>query len=358
MKDSKGRRGRTRVTPAAARPELPLRKKILFSVVTVLGVLGLLEVGSRIFVTLAPNVRWESHRQLVNAVGFPALNEILVPDPALFWTVAPDIDRKVIAGRIARSADLSFTVSTDTHGARRMPPVRDARQLVVFLGDSTTFGVGVDDDRTYAALLQQRLGGVQGVNLGVPGYSAYQGRLRVQQFPLAAPPAAVVVTFGFNDAAAWDNVGDAEHERRLWAQRSWITRHSRLLSVLGGLLQRPEAAAEAESGEARPRLTDEEFAAEIRAIAAWCRERRAEPILLVWPMRAQLQRDELLPKQRVLLDVAASDRLRVVNLVPVFRAFGGPAAFVDVVHASAAGNAMVADMLEPVLEEALAAHSR
>jgi lysophospholipase L1-like esterase len=290
----------------------------------------------------------------VDAVGFPALNDILVPDATLFWTVAPNIDRKVIAGRVARSGDLSFTVSTDEHGARRLPIVRDGRRQVVFLGDSTTFGVGVDDERTFPALLQQRLGGVQCLNLGVPGYSAYQGNLRLRAHPFAVPPNAVVVDFGFNDAAAWDNLGDADHEGRMWASRSWVAANSRLLAVIGGLLRRPSTERARGAGDVRPRLTDEEFAATIREIITWCRDRRAAPILLVWPLRAQLQREGLLPKQRVLLEVAAAEHVPVVDLVPVFRSFGGPAAFVDLVHASGAGNAIVADMLEPVLKEALA----
>jgi lysophospholipase L1-like esterase len=358
MKDRKGKRGHARVVPAAAPPaDLPLRKKLLFSVVAALALLVALEAAARLFVHLAPNARWESHKQLVEAVGSPALNEILVPDPTLFWTLAPNVEGKVITGHIARSGSLSFTVSTDAHGARRVPAVANAQGRVAFIGDSTTFGFAVDDGQAFPAVVQERLGNVQCLNLGVPGYTAYQGHLQLQRFPFDAPPDVVVVDFGFNDAAAWDDLGDAEHEGRLWAQRSWLTRNLRVLSVLGRLFHRPEAAS-AGSGERRPRLTDDEFASEIRAIAAWCRERRAEPILLVWPVRGQLQRDELLPKQRVLLSLAESDGIKTVNLIPVFRAFGGPAAFADTVHASVAGNAIVADMLEPAVREALARRSR
>jgi lysophospholipase L1-like esterase len=355
MKEAKARRKRAGAAARPApRPELPLRKKLLFSAVTVVLVLGALEIGARLFVQLAPNSRWESHRQLVDAVGFSALNEILVPDAELFWTFAPNVDHKVISGRIGRSTDLSFTVSTDAHGARRQDGVAGARQQVVFLGDSTTFGLGVDDGQTFGALLQQRLAGTQGVNLGVPGYSAYQGLLRLRRHPFDAPPAAVVVDFGFNDAAAWDNLSDLEHEGRLWAQRSWLAGNSRLVAVLGGLLRRAPAEPDAAPGARRPRLTDEEFAAQLRAIETWCRDRRAVPVLLVWPVRGQLQRDEPMLKQAVVRQVAAANHVRVVDLVPAFRAQGGPGAFLDVVHASRAGHILVADMLEPVLREALA----
>lgn len=358
MKDRKGRRAQPRVAPVVApRPDLPLRKKLLFSIVAAVALLAVLEVGARLLVHLTPNARWESHKQLVDAVGFPALNEILVPDPTLFWTLAPNIDRKAVRGRVARSGEILFTVSTDARGTRRLPAVAGAAGRVAFLGDSTTFGFGVDDEQAFPGVVQRRLGNVQCLNLGVPGYSAYQGRLQLQRFPFDASPDVVVVDFGFNDAAAWDNLGDAEHEGRLWTQQNPVTRHSRLLSVLGGLLRRPETEASGSSTERRPRLTDEEFAREIRAIAAWCRERGAEPILLVWPVRGQLQRNEWLPKQRVLLSLAESDGIKVVNLVPVFRTFGGPAAFTDAVHASVAGNAIVGEVLEPAVKDALTSRS-
>jgi lysophospholipase L1-like esterase len=167
----------------------------------------------------------------------------------------------------------------------------------------------------------------------------------------------VVIEFGFNDQAAWDDLSDVEQAARLEAERRRLTRYSRALTVLRQVLTRPPDATRTPAEPRRPRLSDEEFTGEIRAIAAWCRERRAKPVLLVWPLRGQLARDELTSKQRTLLDVAATDGMPVVNLIPVFRARGGAGLFADVVHASQAGHAAIADTLVPLLKELLASTS-
>jgi lysophospholipase L1-like esterase len=349
-KRAPGRGGRT-IAPVTP-PRLPLGKKLFFSAVTVLAVLALIEGGARLFATVAPNSRWEFHRQLVDTAGFPALNDVLVPDPTLFWTIRPGLDHKELAGHIA-SSEIRFSVSTDRFGCRRLPVVNGVRHQVAFAGDSCTFGVDVNDEQTFPALLQQRLAGTQCINLGVPGYTAYQGRRRLEQYPFGPPPEVVVIDFGFNDAAAWDNMSDAEHADQLWAERSWMG-HSRALTLLGNLMPRHASAAPPSSAPRRPRLSDDEFAGEIRAIVAWCRARRAVPVLMVWPFRVQVMRDDLNSKQQALLRLADAEGLKVVNLIPVFRARGGRDLFADVIHASPAGHAVVADALEPVLRELLA----
>ena len=348
-----------RPTPAAQQG-LSVSRKLLFSCVTVVLVLAALEGAARLLVRVAPDARWARHSTLVNAVGFPALNDILVEDPAAFWTTRPNVSNKRMQGQVASSSRLDFTVSTDAAGCRKVPERPGATSAVAFLGDSTTFGVGVNDDQTYAALLQQRLGDVQTVNLGVPGYTAYQGRLRLESFPFRIPPRAVVVTFGFNDAAAWDELGDIEHGVQLQSARESWTARSRLLSLLSGLLRRPAGSTPAsDAGGApaarRPRLLDAEFAGEIGGIVSWCRDHQAQPILLVWPQRPQLTLDKVSPKQRILLKIGAADPgVRVVNLIEAFKANGGDRLFADMVHASVEGNRVVADTLEPVLRSALA----
>jgi lysophospholipase L1-like esterase len=335
---------------------LPAWKKLLFSAIVVAVALGILEGGARLFVHVAAatNPRWEFHRKIIESVGFPALETVLVPDPVLFWALRPDLDRVRLAGRIAASSEVSFTVSTDAAGTRRMPAVSGPRRTVAVLGDSCTFGVGVNDDQTFAALLQQRLPGVRAIDLGVPGYMAYQGRLRLDSYRFAEPPAAVVVTFGFNDEAVWDNRSDLEHAALLEQRRSWVN-SSRFIVLLAGLLSRP-APATLEPGQTRrSRLSDEEFAGEIRAIADWCRARQAKPVLMLWPYRVQLTRNDMSAKQRALLRLAANDNLPLVNLIPFVRAQGGDALFLDIIHANPTGHAVVAGALEPILREVLAA---
>jgi lysophospholipase L1-like esterase len=359
MKKARPRRRGPSLTAARNAPArtLPAWKKLLFSAVVVLAATAILEGGARLFVHVASsNGRWEFHRKIIESVGFPALEKILVPDPVLFWTLRPSLDRVLLAGHIAASSEVSFTVSTGADGSRRMPAVTGARQPVAFLGDSCTFGVGVNDEQIFAALLQQRLPGLRAIDLGVPGYTAYQGRLRLDDYAFSAAPAAVVITFGFNDEAVWDNRSDLEHASLLEAQRSWPN-SSRFITLLASLLSRPAPAALEPGRTRQPRLSNEEFIAEIRAIVDWCRARQVKPVLMLWPYRVQLTRNDMSPKQRALLRLAADDNLPLVNLIPFVRAQGGESLFLDIIHASPAGHAIVAGALEPVLRQALAAHA-
>jgi len=343
---------------APAPVPISLQKKLLFSAVMLVVSLGLLEGLARVVVRVVPNARFQAHSRLVDATGFPALNEVLVPDPVLFWSLKPDVSQIVLEGRIAASSGMRFTLSTDELGCRRLPLVAHPRQRIAFLGDSCTFGFGVDDNERFAALLQARFPGVQAVDLGVPGYTAYQGRLRLERFPFPSSPSVVVVTFGFNDQAPWDNVSDLDQAAHLWVERSWIGHSSLLMGIASMLRPNPATAPEpttagSQATAPRPRLSDDEFANEIRAIAAWCRDHHAMPVLVVWPFRGQLARDELSSKQQTLLRLAGELRVPCVNLVPVFRTQGGRALFADVVHASRAGHVAVADALEPVLRDVL-----
>ncbi len=82
-------------------------------------------------------------------------------------------------------------------------PAAGARDpLVVFLGDSLTAGLGVNEDQAYPALVAQRLAAaghpVRLLNAGVSGDTS-AGGLRRLEWLLAQHPAVVVVALGSND---------------------------------------------------------------------------------------------------------------------------------------------------------------
>ena len=96
----------------------------------------------------------------------------------------------------------------DDLGGRRVAHNREAQVevpnlIVPFLGDSFTFGVGVEDEETFASLLSSKLGGVRIVNLGVPGTAIHNQldiiRLRYAEF--GRPSRVVFFFFLGNDFA-------------------------------------------------------------------------------------------------------------------------------------------------------------
>lgn len=87
-------------------------------------------------------------------------------------------------------------------GAPPIDPGRDARPLVLFLGDSLTAGYGLAEDQAFPAVLgrslAQRGNPVRVVNAGVSGDTS-AGGLRRLPWLLAQHPDVVVVALGAND---------------------------------------------------------------------------------------------------------------------------------------------------------------
>lgn len=96
-----------------------------------------------------------------------------------------------------------FTYTTNEYGFRAaMPPITNRYDLpnVVVLGDSCTFGQGVNDGEQYTAALAQRLADeARVVNLGVPGFGLTHEIRVFYEFGLLYQPAAVVLQFHMND---------------------------------------------------------------------------------------------------------------------------------------------------------------
>lgn len=330
---------------------IPLRRKIVYSLATVCIGLMFVETVCRLLVASVPNERWQYHATLINSVGFGELNEILEPDAALFWRVKPGIDAAYIYAEVLGSQPMSFTVTTDRLGCRRMPTAPRATKRVLFLGDSCTFGVGVDDDETFAYLLQQRLGDVQCLNYGVPGYSSFQGRRRLEMLEGDLPPDIVVVSFLFNDDSAWDGRSDLEHVNDQRSFASFLTRNSRFALLVAGLKPAPHPVRP--RAKTRPRLTDREYSRELKMIVQLCRAQGSQPVFLLWPLRSQMYDDSVYPKQEIVKYLGKSDDIPVIDLLSEFRENGGASLFADVVHANKDGNKLIADELEPVIRRLL-----
>ncbi len=94
-----------------------------------------------------------------------------------------------------------YTVDEYGHRAPALPVSnRYQRPNVVLLGDSNTFGIGVNDGEEYAAVLRRRLDHRAGIaNLGVPGYGIAQQIRRFYEFGRLYDPAVVVLQFCGND---------------------------------------------------------------------------------------------------------------------------------------------------------------
>lgn len=137
------------------------------------------------------------------------VDEIMENNPVAIWSLGEGCGPR-------------FGVETcvDDWGLRRRAgPLPEARR-VMFVGDSSVFGVGLRDERTFAALFAARYrGSVAALNGGTPGYSSTQALAMLEDRWLEAEPALLVV------ATLWsDNNFDTFVDGDLLARRppAWL----------------------------------------------------------------------------------------------------------------------------------------
>lgn len=96
----------------------------------------------------------------------------------------------------------------------------DAQQLatdnnhprIVAIGDSSTFGWGVRAEATFTEVLDKQLPDFDVINLGVLGYSSFQGSRKFLKEGLALNPALIIASFNFNDRRAVPSARDIDNE--------------------------------------------------------------------------------------------------------------------------------------------------
>ena len=172
--------------------------------------------------------RWLRYVELpdpVIAKEFPRWFTKRIYDPLLFWRMQPNLTKD---GK-------PWTNSLGLRGPE-IPPKRDDEFRILSLGESTTFGAGLDAGApTYSDVLQEALGTVERkrvrvINAGVGAYTLLQGFVFLEHRGLALEPDAVLTYFGFNDfltagaratrdPRAWWAATQALTDRQLFEQR-------------------------------------------------------------------------------------------------------------------------------------------
>ena len=310
-------------------------------IATAIGILLAGEAGLRMF-SAPPAIDLYRMYRLHGADGFAMLDQmglsvalmqschrLLQLDDDLLWKGRPNLDMD--ARSLSLAGDSAWRIQTNADGFRD----RSASPSVtrVALGDSCTFGWGVDTNWTEA--LEARTGlAVQ--NLALPGYSSVQGRRVFEQYK---PPVVDVLflNFGANDGHTVFQGDRSRIEQR-------HTLIGRLRHALAGLhlvqharghLYRTWAKGTVlawRSGAYGSRVTPEQMALEYGAMAD-----QAERTVLL----DICARDEY---SQVMREVAERDRR--VDLVR-YRDLGGET--VDGCHPTVAGHRALAEAVDAVL---------
>lgn len=114
-------------------------------------------------------------------------------DPALGWRFEPNA---VVADR---GPDFELEYRCDADGFRAAAPRADAERNVLFVGDSFTFGVGVEAGDTFVEHFAASAGRVQAHNLGMAGYGVDQMLCALREVGLARKPELVIAVFVLDD---------------------------------------------------------------------------------------------------------------------------------------------------------------
>lgn len=121
------------------------------------------------------------------------------PHEELFWSLIPNA---VVKG------NQNVTVSINAEGFRgkNLKPKQANEFRILSLGESTTFGAGVEEDETYSYLLGEYLNDslpndiyVNVLNCGFSAYSSFQGLKYLELYGLGYEPDMVLLYFEVND---------------------------------------------------------------------------------------------------------------------------------------------------------------
>ncbi|MEY3211882.1 MAG: hypothetical protein RIT28_2363 [Pseudomonadota bacterium] len=192
---------------------------------------------------------------------------IYAGDPGSLWWLRPSLPPRDLP---FPERATTFTVRTNRLGYRGPDPVDGAW---ICLGDSTTFGWGVEEDEAWPARLGLALGRpVQ--NGGVPGYTSHQGLLTLDN-ALSTHPERVLIAYLVRDA---DPAPAPDHSRPPRAVPDL-----RLMTALRQLRPRPQGQAAAPSGPTA-RVPADRYLTNLRALKAQAEAAGAEVTFVVFPM--------------------------------------------------------------------------
>ncbi|MEE9259474.1 MAG: SGNH/GDSL hydrolase family protein, partial [Nitrospinaceae bacterium] len=168
----------------------------------------------------------EEFKKHVMELGF--VNEDVYayrPDDVLGYVLKPGIRKSVRNYSASLLVDKmpEWTLVSDESGFRTGESISssgNARGTVHVLGDSSSFGWGVDYEQTYGYVLKERLNGRSGdghynlVNHSMPGFSSFQGRLLLERLDSIRPGDWVLVSFGWNDSYFSNETDRTQFEKR------------------------------------------------------------------------------------------------------------------------------------------------
>ena len=127
-------------------------------------------------------------------------------DSQLGWTLKPGPHR--FAPVSPQAPWTSATIESLGNRSTEPQPLGHSGQTILFLGDSFTFGDGLNDNQTYPWLVQQALPRSRVLNFAVPGYGTCQALLELQNLSNKIDLRGAVIIYGFSQFQERRNLPD------------------------------------------------------------------------------------------------------------------------------------------------------
>ncbi len=258
----------------AAKIFLPILSILLFLIATE-GALHLLDI----------NAHPRSGQFTVNrAPDFP---EVFLKDKNLFWKFRP--------GQTVTSEFFKGQTYTINSNGFRGPDLNNQpeKPLIAIIGNSTSFGWGVNFDETFGEHLRNMMlwtlpDGLDVFNFSVPGYSSHQGIVNYRENVAQYRPTILIINFAWNDQ--WLAARGVPDKDIIMPSESIIALQNffgqfRFYRVLTGLfVSAAPTPIDLSTEDGIRRVSLEDYAANLTTLITEARANGSWPILLTSPI--------------------------------------------------------------------------
>ncbi len=272
------------------------------------------------------------------------------PDPELGWVYLPG---RVVAGASINERGMRGPVLAADKSA--------GHTRLLFIGDSTAFGLGVSLENSFAALSagmiqQDRPSGTIEYEIGaLPGYSSHHSRVLTRRMLAQSPDYVVFYVGGHNDHSRGRYYADGDIPARLARrQRAW---HGvRTLHLIENLVDRSYRSffRKLRSHAGKARVPPDDFRANVRRMIELTLEADATPVLLSPPFSEHMLEDHpIVPAyQRALADLAGEFEIPFVDLQPHFQRHAEADVYKrDLFHFEVLGHRIAAEQIRRLVAD-------
>lgn len=270
------------------------------------------------------------------------------PDPELGWVYEPGA---VVVGATINERGMRGPI---------LPAEKpEGHTRLLFIGDSTAFGLGVSLENSFAALAtemvqEDRPNRVVEYEMGaLPGYSSHHSRVLTRRMLEQDPDYVVIYVGGHNDHSRGRYYADGDIPARL-ARRKSALHEIRILRLIENVIDQSYRSffRKLRSDAGKARVPPDDFHDNLRDMVTRTLDAGATPILLSPPFSGYMLEDhEIVPRyQEAIAEVAREYEIPFVDLQPHFQQHEERDVYLkDLFHFEVLGHRIAAEQIRRLI---------